>query len=169
MKQLQELVENPIISFEYEKAFWLKQFRDLCNRMDRDIKFRNRIMQLYRETHNELETTTLIIEKETNYVVNATYAEIICRWIKAHFNKKSSRSGIPISVKKSLWSKQKGKCAICGCDLSNNWSQIHVDHIVPWDLVGDELEDNLQDLCEKCNEEKSASTNYIFLKLIGLK
>ena len=58
---------------------------------------------------------------------------------------------------------------ICGCELGDNWSKIHVDHVVPWELVGDELENNFQDLCEKCNEEKNASTNYIFLRMIGLK
>lgn len=31
----------------------------------------------------------------------------------------------------------------------------HVDHIVPWDYVGDELENNKRVLCAACNRKKS--------------
>lgn len=169
MTQLTELIKNTSVVEEYEKAFWLKQFGNICKRMDSDIKYKSRILQLYKESHDEDLTTRSIVEKETGYSVNDRYARIISLWMKAHFRKKNSRNGIPFAVKKELFKKQEGKCVICGCELGNNWSKIHVDHIVPWDLVGDELEDNFQDLCEKCNEEKNASTNYIFLRMIGLK
>ena len=169
MIQLAELIKNDSVAKEYEKAFWLKQFGDICKKMDSDIKYKNRVLQLYKESYDEDVTTQSIIEKETGYTVSDEYVKTISRWLKAHFRKKVSRNGIPFTVKEELFLKQKGKCVICGCNLGDDWSKIHVDHIVPWDLVGDELEDNFQDLCEKCNEEKNASTNYIFLKLIGLK
>ena len=169
MIQLTELMKNDSIVKEYEKAFWLKQFGDICKKMDLDTKYRNRILQLYRESHDENVTTRSIIEKETGHVVSDKYVMIISKWMKAHFRKKNSRNGIPLIVKKELFMKQNGKCVICGCELGDNWSKIHVDHVVPWELVGDELENNFQDLCDKCNEEKNASTNYIFLRMIGLK
>ena len=31
----------------------------------------------------------------------------------------------------------------------------HVDHIVPWDYVGDELKNNKRVLCAACNRKKS--------------
>lgn len=169
MTLLLDLLKNETVYEEYEKAFWLKQFGDICKKMDSDINFKNRILQLYKESYNEDVTTKSIVEKETGYVLDDKYTQIISAWMKAHLRKKNSRNGIPFEVKKELFKKQKGKCEICKCDLGDNWSKIHVDHIVPWDLVGDELDDNLQDLCEKCNEEKNASTIYIFLKMVGLK
>lgn len=169
MIQLTELMKKDSIVEEYEKAFWLKQFGEICKKMDSDIKYKTRISQLYKESYNEEVTTRSIIEKETGYVVSDQYAKVISQWMKARLRKKNSRNGIPFTIKKELFIKQNGRCVICGCELGSNWSKIHVDHIVPWDLVGDELEDNFQDLCEKCNEEKNASTNYIFLRMIGLK
>lgn len=169
MIQLAELMKKESVAEEYEKAFWLKQFGDICRRMDLDVIYKSRIMRLYKESHNEEMTTQSIIEKETGHVVSEKYAKIISKWMIAHFRKKNSRNGIPFTIKKEIYDNQNGKCVICGNDLGTDWSKIHVDHIVPWDLVGDELDDNFQDLCEKCNEEKNASTNYIFLKMVGLK
>ena len=169
MTNFEELMRNPNIALEYEKAFWLRQFGYICKKMEKEFKFGSRIIQLYKETYNEVETTRLIIEKETGLQVSDEHAEMISQWMKARLRKKNSRMGIPQTIKKELYFLQEGKCPICGCDLGDDWSKIHVDHIVPWDLVGDELENNFQDLCERCNEEKNASTNYIFLKLIGLK
>lgn len=169
MTLLSELMKNEAISEEYEKAFWLKHFGDICKKMDSDIKFKARILQLYKESYNEDITTKSIVEKETGYTPDDKYTQIISTWMRAHLRKKNSRNGIPFEIKKELFKKQKGKCVICNCELGVNWSKIHVDHIVPWDLVGDELDDNFQDLCEKCNEEKNASTNYIFLRMVGLK
>lgn len=154
MIQLTELMKNNSVAIEYEKAFWLKQFGDICKKMDSDIKYRNRILQLYKESYDENMTTQSIIEKETGYMVSDKYVKIIAQWMKAHFRKKNSRNEIPFAVKKELFVKQNGRCVICGCELGDDWSKIHTDHIVPWDLVGDELEDNFQDLCEKCNEKK---------------
>lgn len=166
---LSELMKNEDVSEEYEKAFWLKQFGYICKKMDSDIKFKARILHLYKESYNESATTKSIVKKETGHIPDDKYTQIISKWMKAHLRKKNSRNGIPFEIKKELFKKQKGKCVICKCALGDNWSKIHVDHIVPWDLVGDELDDNFQDLCEKCNEEKNANTNYIFLKMVGLK
>lgn len=164
-----DLMTDSRIAIEYEKAYWLKQFRALYDHMSKDLTFKAYIMQLYRESHDSDETTKIIIQRELGLSVDDNYACIISRWIRASLMKKNSRDSIPLSVKTKLYEAQKGKCAICGCELGKDWSKIHVDHIVPWELVGDELEENYQNLCEKCNEEKNASTDYIFLKMIGLK
>ena len=50
------------------------------------------------------------------------------------------------------------KCAICNCEIDENSS--HLDHIVPFKMVGDELENNLQLLCGECNLSKSGSINF---------
>ena len=48
MTQLTELIKNTSVVEEYEKAFWLKQFGNICKRMDSDIKYKSRILQLYK-------------------------------------------------------------------------------------------------------------------------
>ena len=95
-------------------------------------------------------------------------AKLLTTWFEAHFRKGGHRKPIPLSKKIELFNEQDGKCAVCGEDLGHDWSKIHVDHIIPWTLVGDELDNNYQDLCETCNECKSASTDYIFKNLIKL-
>lgn len=99
--------------------------------MDSDIKYRNRILQLYKESYDENMTTQSIIEKETGYVVSDKYVKIIAQWMKACFRKKNSRNAIPFALKKELFVKQNGRCVICGCELGDDWSKLHTDHIVP--------------------------------------
>lgn len=72
--------------------------------------------------------------------------------IKA-FMKKKPRSQLSYSLRLELWKKQGHKCCICGKDISSD--EGHIDHIVPWDYVGDELENNYQLLCPDCNLHKS--------------
>ncbi len=47
-------------------------------------------------------------------------------------------------------------CRICGdSPLKNPETVLHVDHIHPWSLGGETVEENLQTLCAKCNIGKS--------------
>ena len=86
-------------------------------------------------------------------------------WLSANLRKDNRRHKLSSEIKSELYKKQKGRCAVCGEPLDTN---SHVDHIIPWSLVGDELSSNYQYLCESCNESKSASIDYIFKSLIGL-
>ena len=55
--------------------------------------------------------------------------------------------------KRRAYERQKHKCAICGevFDLT----EMDGDHIVPWSQGGRTVDENLQMLCKKCNNEKS--------------
>ena len=66
---------------------------------------------------------------------------------------KDTRSVIPSDEKKRFLERQDNRCAKCGKTIT--LSSMHVDHIVPWDYVGDELEHNRQGLCSVCNSRKS--------------
>ena len=52
-----------------------------------------------------------------------------------------------------LWRSTDGKCALCGCELSESW---HADHIVPWSRSGVTNVHEMQPLCPKCNLKKGA-------------
>lgn len=71
----------------------------------------------------------------------------------AFMKKKNSRATISLATKEKLLAGQKQKCAKCGVPIT--LSNMQVDHIIPWDYVGDELEDNFQGLCSDCNLHKS--------------
>lgn len=168
MPTLLEFATDEQIRQEYQKSFMLNMFRKICVKMKNDPKYKSKIQNLFRESFNKSMTVSLIITREFNYDLTMEDSEIMSMWFEAHFKKNSHRKSIPLSLKKILFDKQDGKCAVCGEALGDNWSKIHVDHIIPWALVGDELENNYQDLCETCNECKSASTDYIFKNLIKL-
>ena len=51
------------------------------------------------------------------------------------------------------------KCPICvknGTNTEYAFADMQGDHIVPWSKGGRTVEDNLQMLCSRCNNEKSA-------------
>ena len=168
MPTLLEFATDEQIREEYQKSFMLNMFRKICVKMKKDTSYKTKLQTLYRESFDKKMTTQIIIKKVFDYDLTVNESDIMCKWFEAHFKKSSQRKAIPLSVKSLLYKKQHGKCAVCGEDLGDDWSKIHVDHIIPWTLVGDELEDNYQNLCETCNECKSASTDYIFKNLIKL-
>jgi hypothetical protein len=165
---LLEFATDEQIRQEYQKSFMLNMFRKICVNMKNDPKYKVKIQTLFRESHNKCMTTQIIIKNKFNYDLTFDEAKIMSSWFAANLKKSNQRKRLPLSLKIELFDKQNGKCAVCGEDLGNDWSKIHVDHIIPWTLVGDELENNYQNLCETCNECKSASTDYIFKNLIKL-
>ena len=168
MPTLLELATDEQIREEYQKSFMLNLFRKICVKMRNDSTYKAKIQNLFRESFNKNMTVQLIVKREFDYDLTIEEAEIMYKWFDAHLKKSNRRKTIPLSVKLELLKKQNGKCAVCGENLGLDNSKIHVDHIIPWTLVGDELEDNYQDLCDTCNECKSASTDYIFKNLIKL-
>lgn len=111
------------------------------------------IKRIYYSTSDD----SLAVRKIVRKICGGQLPEQDLKWldrcIKAYFHKRTRRRKILEAERVFLWEKQERRCAICGQPLL--LQNIHVDHIVPWDYVGDELEDNLQVLCYKCNTRKS--------------
>lgn len=64
-------------------------------------------------------------------------------------------------LKDALYFREKGKCAICACDLSgllNTDTKPNIDHIVPLALGGTNDPTNLQWICFECNNKKLGHT-----------
>ena len=55
-----------------------------------------------------------------------------------------------------LYYSQDGKCAICGCELPDDW---HADHIVPWVKEQRTNVHDMQALCPTCNIKKGMKLN----------
>ena len=67
----------------------------------------------------------------------------------------------PTWLKKALVYRDKGRCAICLCDISGimvTGKDYAIDHMVPINLGGTNDPTNLQLLCEGCNSSKGGHT-----------
>lgn len=57
-------------------------------------------------------------------------------------------------IKKTVYTQQEGKCAICGKPFEIG--EMHGDHIIPWSKGGKTVIENCQMLCRDCNLKKGA-------------
>nr|WP_325212564.1 HNH endonuclease signature motif containing protein [uncultured Oscillibacter sp.] len=111
------------------------------------------IRKSYYRTDDDLQTVRNIVRRVGGGELPEEDLAWLNQCVKAHFHKKPRRRRIPDAERTALWQAQGGLCAVCRRPIA--LSGLHVDHIVPWDYVGDELADNLQALCPACNREKS--------------
>ena len=107
----------------------------------------------YYFTYDNNNAAKKIIKSVCDLTVGSDDLQWFDACIKAFFNKKDKRATISPDTKLKIITDQNSKCAICGADISIE--TMHVDHIIPWDYVGDELPGNLQGLCCECNLHKS--------------
>ena len=75
-----------------------------------------------------------------------------------HDEKILSIRAFPEAMKRRVYEKQGHKCPFCvrnGVEKEYAFEEMQGDHIVPWSKGGKTVEDNLQMLCSKCNNDKS--------------
>jgi hypothetical protein len=64
---------------------------------------------------------------------------------------------IPLALRYKILCRDKFRCVICGASPAKDVTvELHVDHIHPWSLRGQNVEGNLRTLCFKCNLGKGA-------------
>ena len=83
--------------------------------------------------------------------------------IKKHNDNHKTNHSIPAKLrikmlnKSARWVESEQKyipaCQFCGKTALE--STLHVDHIIPYSKGGETIENNLQVLCEECNEQKN--------------
>lgn len=64
----------------------------------------------------------------------------------------SARGAIPEDIKQLVWTRDQGRCRLCGSNV-----ELQFDHIIPWSMGGATSPENLQVLCGPCNRRKGAS------------
>lgn len=76
------------------------------------------------------------------------------KWFKLLRYPSKTRDEITASQRYRVIERDKSICQKCGRRAPD--VELHVDHILPWNLGGPTVIDNLQVLCSQCNEGKSA-------------
>lgn len=126
--------------------------KSIIEKMKADEGFFIKVKQCYC-TYDDLDAARKIVRAMCNFSMPDDDIKWFDKCFKAFMKKKNTRATIRPEVKKKLLADQNGKCAKCGAPIT--LSTMHTDHIIPWDYVGDELEDNFQGLCSDCNLHKS--------------
>lgn len=72
---------------------------------------------------------------------------------------KRPKSTFPVWLTRAIFFRDKGRCQLCGCDLSNlyKYTNKNFDHMIPLELSGNNDPTNIQLTCEHCNKSKQAS------------
>ncbi len=111
-----------------------------------------------------------VIPSEANEAFQSLFANrILMREFSLTVSKIVQENNIAISrcywpswLKKALLHREKGCCALCGCDLTNLISinkESQIDHIIPISMGGANDPTNLQLICADCNKIKSSKNN----------
>ena len=134
-----------------------------CEKLKKEESFFNWAKKVFFLTSNDVEATRKVVDRACGCKLSDGDTLWMKDCIKAFFAKKSTRDVIPLEEKEKLVKKQRGKCAICSRTIT--LQNMHVDHIIPWDYVGDNLKNNYQGLCADCNLSKS---NHVAITLTNL-
>lgn len=76
-----------------------------------------------------------------------------------HDEKHLSIRAFSEQIKRRVYERQGHKCPFCvanGVDTEYAFEEMQGDHIIPWSQGGKTVDDNLQMLCQRCNNDKSA-------------
>jgi len=127
------------------------------------------IIQRYNTLTSQIanETFTILFnDKRLMRDFNQSISEIICKMKKDDFPELLKKDGVlyrcaylPKWLKDGIFFRDKGRCQLCGKDLTHLLSSnnsIHYDHIIPLELGGSNDPTNFQILCEGCNTSKGA-------------
>ncbi|SQC06499.1 HNH endonuclease [Clostridium perfringens] len=163
---LENLIKNNNID-EYEvknivlNMILLSVFEEIYNYLEKDNN-----KQILKNQLRKGESSYTIKQMINNHIymnLGEKEYKFLIKLIIAYLRKKEKRQKYDKEEKKRLLFEQENKCNICKREINNKNS--HVDHIIPFKMVGDELDENLQLLCEECNLNKSGSINF-YLKTI---
>ena len=127
-------------------------FKDICKKMKSDSQFFYQVKKVH-FSMNDYEATKKIVQNICHCYLPEEDISWMAECIKAFFLKGDNRRAIAEDEKKRILYKQDYMCAICGTPIDEG--SVHIDHIIPWDYVGDKLNNNLQGLCPNCNLTKS--------------
>lgn len=139
-----------------EEARILGIFKTFCEK-NASFDSQQRIRNIYCYSSDIVKITQNLFLNETGEKITDAESMKLYALVMAFLKKNPYRKNISDSIKQSLLNTQDHKCAICGEQIDIH---AHIDHIVPFKYVGDELENNYQMLCTSCNLKKNANIDF---------
>ena len=159
-------VDDRQFSAELYRTLMLSTFSTLLKEVDEANAWSD-VRSKFLAFPDHVHVTKLLVNKYVGGVFRHEDYEYLCRLLDARPRKRDRRDRHSEETKMRLLDEQHGECPICHTAIRLCNSEL--DHIVPWSLVGDELKDNLQMLCTKCNRRKSATIDYALLATFFIK
>lgn len=143
------------MKIEYYEANKQRFFRHLLTiaRLCKNQEYKSRYKKILSVFGKE-NGAYYIWKEVTNEELSQAESKYMAPIIMAAVNKKNTRKRIPETEKAHLMSYQNGICPWCHKPIV----EPVVDHIIPWRIVGDELDGNYQVMCKQCNLDKGHST-----------
>ena len=139
-----------------EEAHILGILKNICSDY-MQASDKNSLRNIMATSTDQCNTIKRIAMRKYEIELDDQQANRLLELVKAFLKKSEYRKRITEETREELLKKQEYKCAFCGKTIDIT---AHADHIVPFKYVGDELENNLQMLCENCNEKKNDSLDY---------
>ena len=161
------LVLNEIDDLEFHtklfRTLLLGVFETICKEMKKQ-NVKNLEKEKFRNLNDKVVATKLLVKKYAGCQLDEEGYNFMKDLLSAHFRTGDARKRFDAPYRELLTKQQHGLCAICKCPVTAQTA--HLDHIIPWEYVGDTLECNYQMLCETCNERKGSATYFEFSMLL---
>lgn len=152
IKDCNNLIYNSII---------LSIFEELYHNLE-DGENKKNLIQRIRDVdkENEIYLYQNFIRKGIQANINSEEEKLLINLLKAYLSKKNFRKSISDIERENILENQQNACEYCG--ISIDARTCHIDHIIPFKFVGDELNNNLQGLCDKCNLSKGGDLLHLY-------
>lgn len=156
-------IDETVFYRKLHRTLLLGVFETVCKEMKKQ-KTKTAEKERFRKHKDKILPTKMIVKQYAGCELSGDdYAEI-ATLLAAHFRTGDHRKRFENPYREQLIKQQNGQCAICKTSITVKTA--HLDHIIPWDYVGDNLVDNYQMLCETCNERKGTAAYFEFSMLL---
>ncbi len=163
--------EDTYFELEMLMDYYGVEYKDLKYRyIDDDGEYASELYERYLEqlfgVVVEDAFTVLFNDKNFLYEFNEQLSEVISQCKVKDYPSFMQKDGVikrcsyfPVWLKRAVFHRDKGRCQICGTDLTkilNLDNSENYDHIIPLKLSGVNDPTNIQLTCEHCNKSKGA-------------